>query len=84
MSADDGRNIPAFPTFQHERVYRDGADRIGHEDIVPVGGMDLRDYFAGQALAGMEIQSVVAGPAAQYMVTSAYLIADAMLAERAK
>ena len=45
-------------------------------------GMTLRDYFAGQALAAMAIQICVEKPAAEFMATSAYKIADAMLAAR--
>ena len=46
-------------------------------------GMSLRDYFAGQALAGM-----LANPElptdAEYIAKWSYLNADAMLAERQK
>lgn len=52
------------------------------------GGMSLRDYFAGQAMAGMsrvgpwaliEDESI-----APKFARAAYVLADAMLAERAK
>ncbi|MGE0161352.1 MAG: hypothetical protein AB7T31_18300 [Gemmatimonadales bacterium] len=45
-------------------------------------GMSLRDYFAGQALANLNLQAHVAKPAAQALAASAYTIADAMLAAR--
>lgn len=56
-------------------------------------GMSLRDWFAGQALAAMQIdhdgkysqadlRSGHALLAAQWRATAAYRIADAMLAER--
>lgn len=46
------------------------------------GGMSLRDYFAGQVLAG-----ILANPTAEYTrgpTTAAYAIADLMLLERNK
>jgi hypothetical protein len=58
------------------------------------GGMSLRDYFAGQALAGMNaspalfeaVTSKEAGDGSHYERLSrhAYRQADAMLAERSK
>ena len=47
-------------------------------------GMTLRDYFAGQVLANLNLQAHVAKPAAESMARSAYEIADAMIAERDK
>ena len=55
-----------------------------------IGGMSLRDYFAGQALAGFvasnpgnaegwDVEDIVNGYA-----RSAYAIADGMIAERVK
>jgi hypothetical protein len=43
----------------------------------------LRDWFAGQALAGL-VANTENGAAASETVRYAYLFADAMLAERAK
>ena len=64
-------------------------DATFRRDGGPAGGMSLRDYFAGQALAGavmrlsadttMSRDLLVAGS-----TITAYLIADAMIAERAK
>jgi hypothetical protein len=51
------------------------------------GGMTLRDYFAGQALAGFLAAHAGQGvslPEDDWSATRAYEIADAMLAERAK
>lgn len=45
------------------------------------GGMSLRDYFAAQALLKIEVSG---GGAEKWLAESAYKIADAMLAERAK
>ena len=50
-------------------------DCAGYED-----GMTLRDYFAGQALAGYLADGVVSEP--QHCAEFAYRMADAMLAER--
>ena len=46
-------------------------------------GMSLRDYFAGQALAGMLADETKQGSRGNY-AEDAYDIADAMLAEREK
>lgn len=45
-------------------------------------GMTLRDWFAGQAVAAMESFGTLYEPEA--IAQSAYALADAMLAERAK
>jgi len=44
-------------------------------------GMTLRDWFAGQALAGSDISHIDDSTAA---ARHAYALADAMLAERSK
>lgn len=50
----------------------------------PTKGMTLRDYFVGQALAGM-IQNPIAADAGKDLVAEqAYLYADVMLEERDK
>lgn len=67
---DTREDQPAFP-----RSY--SAD--GHN------GMTLRDYFAGQALAGMAAQAYVhSEDGIADCAEDAYALADAMLAERAK
>ena len=54
------------------------------------GGMSLRDYFAGQALAGRDHPGVVYKDGEAYKATAqdvaewCYALADAMLAEREK
>jgi len=45
-------------------------------------GMTLRDYFAGQALAG-ELAYGVGGRSPKWVAGKSYAIADAMLAHRA-
>ncbi len=49
-------------------------------------GMSLRDYFAGQALAGLcaNGESVIIDGERTPIQAAAYRLADAMLAERAK
>ena len=49
-----------------------------------IGGMSLRDYFAGQALAGLLAADTQERHDEEWMAVSAYSISDAMLAERAK
>jgi hypothetical protein len=67
---------PAFPCESY-------GHRNGKETTVPAQGMTLRDYFAGQALAGF-----CAAPRDRrnhddkVMATGAYTAADAMLAAR--
>ena len=60
---------PAFPGFNYV------SDNV-HD------GMTLRDYFAGQALAGCSLG--VSGMTGQNVAALMYEIADAMLAERNK
>lgn len=62
--------------FPHDEKESSGAHWHTHS------GMSLRDWFAGQALAGLAA-SPMDMPAEAYGLT-AYAIADAMLAERAK
>ena len=78
MSGKDGG--PAFPiTVRRDEKYMDEA---GYGKVRAVqgleGGMTLRDWFAGQALAG--VNAATEQEAARF----AYAVADAMLAERAK
>jgi hypothetical protein len=47
-------------------------------------GMTLRDYFAGQALAGLLTQPAEDAFEANHFATAAYQMADAMLKERSR
>lgn len=80
----DGGN--AFPAFAEDRVYVNDADRAGHLAYVPVGGMSLRDYFAGQALAGMLAKATEGtfsnAKGVALAAAYAYEYADAMLKAR--
>jgi hypothetical protein len=73
MSGEEKDGGPAFPIPQREGP--------GHPD-----GMSLRDWFAGQALVGLLASP--RGPAGgepmsdQLAAKNAYILADAMLAQR--
>jgi hypothetical protein len=78
MSADKGG--PAFPAFEHHP---------GYGQMLSVGGMTLRDYFAAQALTGAQIwDAVLNGKNSQFsggvekLAETAYAVADAMLKAR--
>lgn len=67
----------AFPSHLHEPV------NPGDHD--PQAGMSLRDWFAGQALAGLVANKItLAASDAKRIPELAFVIADTMLAERAK
>jgi hypothetical protein len=83
MARDTGG--PAFPQFEPERIYHGGSDRIGEEVYVAKDGMSLRDYFAGQVLANAALMSSNWEVGNETSAArNAYVIADAMLRERAK
>ena len=66
---------PAFPHFQFTEN--------GKIEICPQGGMTLRDYFAGQALAGFcAAPHDLRNKNDETMAKGAFEAADAMLAER--
>lgn len=54
------------------------------EKLVMMGGVSLRDWFAGQALAAVIQKRNYALNAEREWVSDAYRIADRMLAEREK
>lgn len=74
MSINDGE--PAFPIRGDVTTWEAS------------GGMSLRDYFAGQALIMAAVivadRGGLAGVAPSAIAEAAYLVADAMLAQRAK
>lgn len=73
---DKPENPQAFPAWEFES-YGGGAGRH-----VLTGGMTLRDYFAGQALAG--VSEAISFDDADELAHYCYTMADAMLKERAK
>ena len=62
---------PAFPAFEFHQ---------GHGQMMAVGGMTLRDYFAAKAMHGLLANG---GTDAGLMSHAAYIVADAMLKARA-
>lgn len=69
---------PAFPVAENHRVAA---------DLPWTGGMTLRDWFAGQALAGYCANPVIFdrfGLLPENVAPECYGIADAMLAQREK
>lgn len=76
-------NLPAFPSdVSYVGEY---GEKMSRKEI----GMYLRDWFAGQALIGMISSAghpvtTSFGGAEHAIANAAYLMADAMLKERAK
>lgn len=78
MARDDGGS--AFPSVEYDR---DSAGQMSPR--YTEYGMSLRDYFAGQALAGMAMTVNWFEPEDQSgAAVASYRIADAMLAQREK
>ncbi len=81
LNLSTGENMkdggPAFPVL--------GMSRIGDQGIHQVfsGGMTLRDYFAAKAMQGIIANATCLGVAKE-VADDAYIVADAMLAERDK
>ena len=80
-------NPPAFPQPCYVKLDDEGAALKG--SIECFGGMTLRDFFAAQALPQAwesEHHKPTHGPEPTFIGVAerAYLIADAMLAERSK
>ena len=65
------KDEPAFPAFEHH---------AGYGQMMAVGGMSLRDYFAAKAMQGL-LASEVNAPLNAF-ATKAYALADAMLKAR--
>lgn len=61
--------LPAFPASHEFHSY---------------GGMTLRDYFAGQALAGLNMDGLYGSFRPDAIAKDCYDIADAMIAESEK
>lgn len=72
MSQQQLPDEPAFPV--PDSHYANGEIQFGSS------GMTLRDYFAGQALAGMMASGDIFAP--DSAASCAYVLADSMLKER--
>jgi hypothetical protein len=75
---------PAFPTVTSREAYTGEHFRTIHDSE---NGMSLRDYYAGQALAGFVMEffrNSAAWTGYGDFAESCYHLADAMLAERSK
>lgn len=69
---------PAFPALYEYTTH-------GDRHTVPLtAGMSLRDWFAGQALAGFCVSEINSNSWADGYAASAYKVADAMLKARAR
>jgi hypothetical protein len=67
---------PAFPSYEYHGDY---------QQLMLVGGMALRDYFAAKALAALIIANTTPGGGwPPFAERTAYLVADAMLKARTK
>jgi hypothetical protein len=78
------KNEPAFPTVSYVKPVEQGVSVM-----TITGGMDLRDYFAGQALVGICGNADCSAPTYknsdhELISRTAYSLADAMLKERVK
>ena len=62
------KNPPAFPSYEYQESYG---------QMMAVGGMTLRDYFAAQAMLRTSV-----GSSYEQLAKTAYEIADAMLKAR--
>ncbi len=85
---------PAYPATVRHRIFtKEAMDEANLPDALAFGamecaGMTLRDYFAAQAVPSI-LDEYYAGNATEWpsfegVAAAAYLLADAMLKERAK
>lgn len=69
--------VPSYVTYTAE---------LGNHIVPPVPGMTLRDYFAGQALAGLcanpALIDSVGKTGSDWLKRNSFLIADTMLEAR--
>jgi hypothetical protein len=71
---DGGPAFPVAPGFVDEN----------QNLCLPLTGMTLRDYFAGQVITGLYSNSMLKPSEPSGYVSAAYEVADAMLDEREK
>jgi hypothetical protein len=66
------KQLQAFPAFEHHPDYM---------QMMAVGGMTLRDYFAAKALQGLLSDTTVRSTPEEFAANS-YMVADAMMKAR--
>jgi hypothetical protein len=70
------KDEPAFPAFEYH---------AGYGQMMAVGGMSLRDYFAASFIAsGVVFKNLSSGSTTDEVAAQAYALADAMLKARAR
>ena len=75
------KNIPAYPSGESYTTFNNASGVTSHHSKSPLHhGMTLRDHFAGLAMQGM----VSTSNNMNNIAKTAYMMADAMLAEREK
>lgn len=82
----DNNGGPAFPTFEMVEEYHEGKQQFIARPHA-LSGMSLRDYFAAKAMQAMVCADADNGrfrDGAGRTAEFAYVVADAMLAEREK
>lgn len=65
--------MKAFPAYEYQKAY---------DQMMAVGGMDLRDYFAAKAMQGLVGNGAYDQSNLTGLVNYAYLLADFMLEKR--
>jgi hypothetical protein len=65
--------MKAFPAYEWNE---------NHKQMMAVGGMDLRDYFAAKAMQALVAKTVEQDEPAEIAAEAAYLFADAMMKAR--
>ena len=89
MVTKDGGG-PAFPTEPKLTAWAE--DGMNYEEMVQDSGMTLRQWYAGQALVGVQLAQIngaLTGSGSKFLEESdtaraAFQIADAMIAESRK
>jgi hypothetical protein len=87
--APDPRPRRRLPGGTRMSTFNDGGSAFPHNELTSTGeiyhdhlGMSLRDYFAGQALAGMMARKYSDELTTREISCGCYLLADAMLKSR--
>lgn len=81
---DGGPVFPVDAGYKTERVWHPGYGDYEVKLPMICGGLSVRDWFAGQALAGMCAVSMYVNTDYEKLAAWAYEQADAMLSERSQ